>query len=149
MKRLAKADQLYLIILYAIWELLSYYEKLFKLEVPSDATKLPVTITSDENDITHLLVEVPSSRTPDPYYTGECMKLILNEYMNIILLPEHPELKPFQGGDSRFDLVDCLYVYQAHVLGNRNGYTYAHFDIIYVDNMQAFKFVRADNEFKI
>ena len=108
MKRLAKADQLYLIILYAIWELLSYYEKLFKLEVPSDATKLPVTIIRDENDITHLLVEVPSSRTPDPYYTGESMKLIMNEYMNIMLLPEHPELKPFQGGGSRFDLMDCL-----------------------------------------
>lgn len=145
MKRLAKADQLYLIILYAIWELLTYYAELFKMEVPSNATKLPVNIIRDENDITHLLVEIPSTRIPDPYYTGESMKLIFNEYLNVMLLPEHPELKPFQGGNSRFDLVDCLYVYKAHVLGNG----YAHLDIIYIDNMQAFQLVRSDNRFTI
>lgn len=138
--KLNKQNKLYLTLLYVIWELLSYYEKLFKLHVPSDATKIPVKLSYYEDGVTHLIVEIRSSRTPDPYYTGESMKTIFNEYLNYVLLPQHKELNPFKGGTSRYDIVDCLYVNEAVVL--TTGYTYI--DIIYVDNMQAFRQVKND-----
>lgn len=137
---LKKSSKKYLTILYVIWQLLQYYQRLFKLDVPSDATKLPVKLSIDEENITHLIIEIPSSRVPDPYYEGDSMKMIFNEYLNIVLLPEQPELPPFAGGNSRYDLLDCLYVKKAHVL--TTGYTYI--DIIYVDNMQAFRLVKSD-----
>lgn len=140
--RLTKSSKKYLTILYVIWQLLTYYTKLFKLDVPSDATKLPVKLSVDDENITHLIVEIPSTRTPDPYYTGDAMKAIFNEYLNIVLLPEQPELQPFAGGNSRYDIVDCIYVNQALVL--TTGYTYI--DIIYVDNMQAFRMVKNDRK---
>lgn len=140
--RLTKTSKEYLLLLYVIWQLLSYYAKFFKLKVPSDATKLPVKLSVDDDNITHLIVEIPSTRTPDPYYTGEAMKAIFNEYLNIVLLPEHPELQPFAGGKTRYDTVDCLYVNEAVVL--TTGYTY--FDIVYVDNMQAFRLVKSDRK---
>ena len=140
--RLTKSSKKYLTILYVIWELLSYYTKLFKLDVPSDATKLPLKLSVDDENITHLIVEIPSTRTPDPYYTGDAIKSIFNEFLNIVLLPEHPELQPFAGGKTRYDIVDCLYVNQALVL--TTGYTYI--DIIYVDNMQAYRLVKSDRK---
>ena len=140
--RLTKSSKKYLTILYVIWQLLTYYTKLFKLDVPSDATKLPVKLSVDDENITHLIVEIPSTRTPDPYYTGDAMKAIFNEYLNIVLLPEQPELQPFAGGNSRYDIVDCIYVNQALVL--TTGYTYI--DIIYVDNMQAYRLVKSDRK---
>ena len=139
---LKKQNKLYLCIVYVLWELLAYYESLFKLNVPTDATKLPVKLSVDDENVTHLIVELPSTRTPDPYYTGDAMKAIFNEYLNIVLLPEQPDLAPFSGGKSRYDLVDCLYVYQAHIL--TTGYSYI--DIIYVDNMQAFRLVKSDRK---
>lgn len=140
--KLQKNTKKYLIILYAIWELFTYYARLFKLDVPSDATKLPVKLSVDEDNVTHLIIEMLSSRTPDPYYTGDAMKVIFNEYLNIVLLPEQPELQPFVGGKTRYDIIDCLYVNQAFVL--TTGYTYI--DIIYVDNMQAFRMVNKDRK---
>lgn len=140
--KLQKNSKKYLIILFAIWELFTYYARLFKLDVPSDATKLPVKLSVDEDNVTHLIIEMPSSRTPDPYYTGDAMKVIFNEYLNIVLLPEQPELQPFVGGKTRYDIIDCLYVNQAFVL--TTGYTYI--DIIYVDNMQAFRMVKNDRK---
>ena len=138
--KLKKSSQRYLTLLYVMWSLLTYYTKLFKLDVPSDATKLPVKLFVDDDNITHLIVEIPSVGTPDPYYTGDAMKAIFNEYLNIVLLPEQPELQPFAGGNSRYDIVDCLYVSQALVL--TTGYTYI--DFIYIDNMQAFRLVKSD-----
>lgn len=138
--KLTKQTQHYLSILYVIWELLAYYARLFKLDVPSDATKIPVKLSYYEDGVTHLIVEIKSSRTPDPYYTGESMKTIFNEYLNYVLLPQHKELSPFKGGTSRYDIVDCLYIKEAVVL--TTGYTYI--DIIYVDNMQAFRQVKSD-----
>lgn len=140
--KLQKNTKKYLIILYAIWELFTYYARLFKLDVPSDATKLPVKLSVDEDNVTHLIIEMPSSRIPDPYYTGDSMKTIFNEYLNIVLLPSQKELSPFAGGNSVYDIVDCIYVYQAHVL--TTGYTYI--DVIYVDNMQAFRMVKNDRK---
>ena len=139
---LKKQNKVFLSIVYVLWELLAYYESLFKLDVPTDATKLPVKLSVDDENVTHLIVELPSTRTPDPYYTGDAMKAIFNEYLNIVLLPEHPDLAPFSGGKSRYDLVDCLYVYQAHIL--TTGYSYI--DIIYVDNMQSFRLVKSDRK---
>lgn len=138
--KLNKQNKLYLTLLYVIWELLTYYAKLFKLNVPSDATKLPVKLSYYEDGVTHMIVEIPSTRTPDPYYDGDSMKMIFNEYLNYVLLPQHKELNPFKGGTSRYDIVDCLYVNEAVVL--TTGYTYI--DIIYVDNMQAFRHVQND-----
>ena len=140
--RLQKNTKQYLIILYTIWELLAYYAKFFNMEVPVDPTRLPVKLSVDDENITHLIIEIPSTRTPDPYYTGDSMKTILNEYLNIVLLPSQKELSPFAGGNSAYDIVDCIYVYQAHVL--TTGYTYI--DIIYVDNMQAFRMVKDDRK---
>lgn len=137
--KLTKQSKHYLSILYVIWELLTYYAKLFKLNVPSDATKIPIKLSHYEDGVTHLIVEIPSSRIPDPYYDGDSMKTIFNEYLNIVLLPQQ-ELKPFAGGNSRFDIVDSLYVNEAVVL--TTGYTYI--DFIYVDNMQAFRQVKSD-----
>lgn len=138
--KLTKQNQHYLSILYVIWELLTYYARLFKLNVPSDATKLPVKLSYYEDGVTHMIVEIPSTRTPDPYYDGDSMKMIFNEYLNYVLLPQHKELNPFKGGTSRYDIIDCLYVNEAVVL--TTGYTYI--DIIYVDNMQAFRHVQND-----
>lgn len=90
--KLQKNSKKYLIILYAIWELFTYYARLFKLDVPSDATKLPVKLSVDEDNVTHLIIEMPSSRIPDPYYTGDSMKTIFNEYLNIVLLPSQKSL---------------------------------------------------------
>lgn len=140
--RLSKQDKLYLSLLYVVWELLTYYARLFKLDVPTDATKLPVKLLIDEEGITHLIINIPSPRTPDPYYDGNSMKTIFNEYLNFVLLPQHKELAPFAGGKTRFDIVDCLYVNEAVVL--TTGYTYI--DIIYVDNMQAFRLVKKDRK---
>lgn len=140
--RLTKSSKKYLMILYVMWQLLTYYAKLFKLDVPSDATKLPVKLSADDENITHLIVEVPSERTPDPYYTGDAMKVIFNEYLNIVLLPEQPELQPFAGGKTRYDIIDCLYVSQAFVL--TTGYTYI--DFIYIDNLQAFRFAKSEKK---
>lgn len=135
-------SKIYLDIIFVLWKLIGYYENLFKLETPSNATKLPVRLSMDGN-ITHLIIEVPSTRTPDPYYTGDAMKAIFNEYLNIVLLPEQNELKPFSGGKSIYDIVDCLYVYEAYVLTTG----FAHIDVIFVDNMEAFQFVKADNRY--
>lgn len=143
--RLTKTSQKYLTILYVIWELLIYYEKFFKLDVPSDATKLPVKLSTDDENITHIIVKIPSTSSPDPYYNGENMKTIFNEYVKIVLLPEQPDLTPFAGGNSRYDIVDCLYVNEVFV--RTTGYTYV--DIIYVDNMQAFNFVKSKNKYLI
>jgi hypothetical protein len=112
------------------------------MEVPTDATKLPIKLWVDSNNVTHLIVEVPSIRTPDPYYQGDSMKTIFNEYLNVVLLPKCKELKPFVGGHLLSDKVDCLYCVEAFVL--TTGYTYI--DFIFVDNMQAFRLVKEDNK---
>ena len=140
--RLTKSSKKYLMIVYVVWELLTYYATLFKMQIPTDATKLPIKLSIDDDNITHLIVEVPSSRTPDPYYDGDSMRTIFNEYLNIVLLPEQPELQPFVGGNSRYDVIDCLHVNEAFVL--TTGYTYI--DIIYIDNMQAFRMVKNDKK---
>ncbi len=143
--KLKKNQKIYLTIIYVIWKLLDYYSDFFRMEVPSDATQVPVKLSVDEDNVTHLIVEIPSTRVPDPYYQGDSMKSIFNEYLNIVLLPEQPELQPFAGGKTHFDIVDCLYVSQALVL--TTGYTYI--DFVYIDNMQAFRAVKADNKFLI
>ena len=58
MMKLTKQTQHYLSILYVIWELLAYYARLFKLDVPSDATKIPVKLSYYEDGVTHLIVEI-------------------------------------------------------------------------------------------
>lgn len=144
MGKLKKTDKLFLTIIYVLWELLFYYRDFFSLEIPDDPTRLSVKLSYYEDNITHIIVETPSTRDPDPYYKGDSMKTIFNEYLNVVLLPQYPELKPFAGGSSRYDLVDCIYVDRAYVL--TNGYSYI--DFIYVDNMQAFRHVKDDMNIK-
>ena len=50
---LKKQNKLYLSIVYVLWELLAYYESLFKLNVPTDATKLPVKLSVDDENEKH------------------------------------------------------------------------------------------------
>lgn len=145
MKKLTPQNKLYLSILYVIWELLMYYENLFGLKVPSNATRLSAGIMVDEDNVTHIIVDLPCTVPVSLYYDSSAMKTILNEYLNIVLLPSCKELEPFSGGQSYLDMMDCLYIYNANCLSNG----YCNIDIIYVDNMQAYKKVRADKNIKM
>lgn len=133
----------YLIILHAIWKLLTYYSMYFNLDVPDDPTKLNVGIVRHDDNVTHITVTVRCPRKVASYFfLREPMKPILNEYLNIVLLPQYKELPPFAAGKSYDEVVDCLYVYSANY--GENGYTYI--DLIYVDNMQAYQAVRRDQK---
>lgn len=144
MEKLTKQTKLYLLILFAIWQLLQYYKDFFGLNIPADATKLSVKLSRREDNTTHIIVKMQGNTVVNPHYNDDAMKTIFNEYLNIVLLPEFPELKPFSGGASIYDVVDCLYVNEVSVHANCNGYV----DFIYVDNMQAYRAVKRDLNIK-
>lgn len=140
---LKKQSKNFILTAFVIWQLLTYYAYLFKLDVPSDVTKLRIKLFVDDANVTHLKVKLPNVQNPDSYYTESDMKTIMNEYLNIVLLPEQAELSPFSGGSSIYDTVDRLYVNQIQRL--RSGHTYI--DVIYVDNMQAYQYVKSQNSY--
>ncbi len=144
--RLTKQSKMYLSILYVLWELLSYYADMFRMDVPQDATGLSAEISTDEDDATHILLDVPCISPPSSFRGMSVMKESFNEYLNIALLPQSSELKPFAPPDIRSyaDLTDCIYIYKVAFLDSGHYFM----DIIHVDSMPAYQKVRASQNIK-
>lgn len=152
MQKLKKQEKAYLLILYVLWNLLDYHADLYYLNVPPNATKLRTKIACGRDNVTHILLDTACTALPRPYCSPSAMKDVFNEYLNIMMLHLCKELEPFTPADpfnnpsfSYNDLIDCLYVYKVSILDNGH----CMIDLIYIDNMQAYRKVRADQNIRI
>lgn len=139
--RITKLDKNYQILKHAIWVLLDYYMALFKWDVCYVPEQLHLRIAVDGSNVTHFYVQVKKNETQN-FSMGK-IKSILNEYLNVVLLKDYPELQPFSIGKGVYDTMDCIYI--CDVADKKNCYL---IDIIYVDSPIAFRAVRDDQKIK-
>lgn len=151
MQKLKKQEKEYLLILYVLWNLLDYHADLYYLNVPPNATKLRAKIACERDNVTHILLDAVCMAPPGLHYSPSAMKEVFNEYLNIMMSYSCRELAPFSPADpfnnpsfSYNDQIDCLYVYRVAILDNGH----CMIDLIYIDNMQAYRKVRADQNIR-
>lgn len=140
-KKLKKSDIEYLHILHIIWQLVDYYSKLFQIIIGNDPTKIPVRLYKHDG-ITHLTFTFQKVQNTVRDYTVLEMKDILNEYLRYVLLPNQLMLFPYHNGNNLYDYLEPLYV---DLVYEDSGYI--NLDVIYVDNLLAYKHVRNKEDF--
>lgn len=139
-KRLSQCSPEYLAILYIIWQLVSYYGKLFQVIAGNEPAKTIARITQ-EDGITHIYFSYPKVQNSERGYTVLEMRDIYNDYLRMVLLPAQKSIVPFHGGKELYEVVESLYV---NLVYEDSGYI--NLDIIYVDNPIAYKYVREDEK---
>lgn len=137
--RLKKTDYKFLSIIYAIWNLVSYYGKLFQIDAGDEPLKTSVKL-SEKNGITVLRFTFNQVFTKEYRYPPEQMKSIYNDYLRYVILPSINELRPFIGDSGIYGIMEPLYIDKI-----TTDMGLIHLDVIYIDNHQAFNYVR-DNE---
>ena len=138
-KRLTKCSMEYMSILFLIWQVVDYYAVLFHV----DAGENPTTTISkllEKDGISYVRLSFPKTE----YVSYGCklvqkMKRVYNEYLRYCLLPDQKLLKPFSAGSSIHDIMESLYVDLVY-----EDDTYINMDIVYIDNLEAYNYVRAD-----
>lgn len=139
-KRLQKTDYQFLSIIYAIWNLVNYYGKLFQVDAGDEPMKTSVKL-SEKNGITILHFTFNQTFTKEYRYAPDKMKQIYNEYLRYAILPSIDNLKPFIGGSGIYDIMEPLYI--DRIVADMD---LIHIDVIYIDNRQAFKYVQSDEK---
>ena len=139
-KRLQKTDIEYLQILHILWQLVDYYSKLFQIMAGDEPTKLHTKLY-EHDGITHIQVIFPKVQNVERSYSVLEMKDIFNEYLRYVLLPHQQLLYPYHNGNNLYDYLEPLYV---DIVYEDSGYI--NLDVIYIDNLLAYKYVRKQEE---
>lgn len=137
MEKLKENSKLFHEILYHIWELLAYYADLFGYDVPEAAHQISAKLFQD-GTLTKIRVSVPRIRDFEPQYSVLDMRSAMNEYLTLIL--QNSDLPPFAAGSNYNEITEALYI--TIVVTDNHYYD---FDILYVDNMDAYRVVK-DNK---
>ena len=140
--RLEKTNFKYLTILHIIWQLVSYYGKLFQTIAGNDPATTPAKIR-EENGITYITFSFPKVLNSQRNYTVLEMREIYNEYLRLILCPQQNILLPFQRGSEIHNIMEPLYVDMVY-----EDETTIYLDVIYIDNPIAYDYVRNDEKIK-
>lgn len=137
-KRLTKCSMEYLTILFIVWQLVDYYSVLFQVDAGSNPAET-ITRLLEKDGITYLRLSFPKVER-EPYGRRVFkMKRIYNEYLRYALLPEQDILKPFSAGSDYADIIEPLYVDMVY-----EDDTHINLNVIYIDNMEAYTYVRND-----
>lgn len=140
-KRLSKYRLEYHMIIYIIWRLVDYYATLFSVDTSNPATQT-INKLYTVGDISYVRCSFPKAENKDYGTLVLRMKHVYNEYLRYALLPEQQILKPFFANKNDiYSMLEALYV---DVVYEDNSYI--NLDVIYVDNMKAYKHVRRDEK---
>lgn len=137
MEKLTQSSKKFHDILYYIWQLVTYYADYFGYDAPESAHQLQAKLFRD-GTLTKIRVSVPRIKEIETLYNVEQMRLIMNEYLGLLL--QHSDLLPFAAGSSYHETIEPLYI---SILVT-NGY-YFDFDFLWVDNMDAYRTVKENN----
>lgn len=130
---LTKKDLIYFHILHTIWKLVDYYSGLFGIDAGECATEIPCDIcTKDGMTFLRFSFQPLTSST----YSVAQMAEIMQEYLQVCLLPQQDFLKPYQGGTGQYDIVESLYV--DSIQYTAEGYQ---LNVIYIDNTVTYQYV--------
>jgi len=122
-------------LLYIIWVLLDYYASYFGFDAEEAAHKLKCRLIPD-GTLTKIRVSVPMIKALNPYYTTEDIRIIMSEYLELMLPEYKNEVPPFVAGTHYIQQIGALQILDVTC---QNGYY--HFTFLYVDNMDAYRLV--------
>lgn len=119
MKKLSEKDFTFMQIVYAIWQLLSYYESYF-------CYTAPVTPMETEIELLYragtpfIQVTVPRVHCTKIPPDATQMREVLQQYLDYVILPE-TDIKPYAGGTTIYDIIeplriDCITVMPEEIL---------------------------------
>ena len=131
-----KNSKTFLNILFYIYVTVTYYSNLMNIIVPNDIQKVPVSIL-DDAEKTMLRFSFQKNKNGSRIHTVLQIADILNDYLQIVLLPNQTDLQPFQCGTSIHDAIEPLYVDMVF----EDEY-YINIDVIFVDNPLAFQYIK-------
>ena len=140
-KKLQKTDIEYLQILHILWQLVDYYSKLFQIIAGNNPAKISDKLY-EADGISHIQVNFPKVQNVERTYTVLEMKDIFNEYLRYVLLPHQQLLYPYHNGNNLYDYLEPLYVDMVY---EDSGYI--NLDVVYVDNLLAYKHVKSKEDF--
>lgn len=139
-KRLSTYSLEYHMIIFYIWTLTDYYSTLFSIDTSNPATQT-INKLYTVGDISYIRCSFPKAEIKDYGTLVLRMKHVFNEYLQFAILPDSI-LKPFcADADDKYGMLEALYV---DVVFEDNSYI--NLDVIYVDNMKAYKHVRRDEK---
>ena len=122
-------------LMYLVWIITGYYEKLFGYIVPEKASDMDVEI-KDEDGITKLYFKFPRTSPNQPYhFPVDRMTDLFNHHLYYDLLPRFGFPK-YRAGNSQFDIIESFIVNRISVDDDSLTVT-----IVYVDNPIAYDFV--------
>lgn len=122
-------------LMYLVWIITGYYEKLFGYIVPEKASDMDVEI-KDEDGITKLYFKFPRTAPCQPYhFPVDRMTDLFNHHLYYDLLPQFGFPK-YKAGDSIHETIESFIV--NNIIVDDNSLTVV---IAYVDNPIAYDFV--------
>ena len=129
--------EVYESIIEAIEYLLFYYSNLFGFAVEKADIKIEYR-NQGKHGMTYFIATIPKTNNPCAY-TAQEMKLIMQEYMEICILPAG-HIPPYSAGE---ELLESMYI--DSIKENYNSYI---IEIIYIDNATAFRYVKNVKKFE-
>ena len=139
MRRLEEGDKLFHDILYTIWLVLVYYQKLFGYDAGESARCLSCQLVYGKS-LDRMRVKVPKILDfKNPYCANE-MKEIFNEYLAMVL-PALKTVPPYPAGNGK--AVESLYVTQV----SADSICYE-IDFLFINNSDAYNAVYKNNSNK-
>ena len=122
-------------LMYLVWIITGYYEKLFGYIVPEKASDMDVEI-KDSDGITKLYFKFPRTSPRQPYHSPvDRMTDLFNHHLYYDLLPRFGFPK-YRAGNSQFDIIESFIVNRISVDDDSLTVT-----IVYVDNPIGYDFV--------
>ncbi len=137
---LRKSDFIYIYILWLIWFTADYYKDLFQLKPTDNPSKVHDQLMKYDDYRVIRLYFPKKNKEPCKKNMHE-IKDITNAYLQHVLLPHQKILKPFSVGDSYYDITESLYVLEVFEDSSEMA-----FDVLYIDNDQAYKIKRYDEQ---
>lgn len=135
-----KSDFIYMYILWLTWFTADYYKDLFQLN-PGDNPSKSHDQLMKYDDYRVIRVYFPKNSDELRKMSMHDIKDITNDYFQHVLLPRQKILKPFSVGDSYYDITESLYVLDVFEDSSEMA-----FDVLYIDNDQAYKIKRYDEQ---
>ena len=135
-----KSDFIYMYILWLIWFTADYYKDLFQIKPGDNPSKVHDRLMKYD-DYRVIRVYFPKKSNESCKKSMHELKDIANDYLHHVLLPQQKILKPFAGEDSCYGVNESLYVLEVFEDSSELA-----FDVLYIDNDQAYKTKRYDEQ---
>lgn len=141
MEKITKHSLAFLLILYAVWKAVDYYQWLLAIDAGSNPTKLPAVHIERDGMTFFRFRFLPDNPPPRRKFDLEYIKDLMQDYLNCCVLPDLKELRPYVGGPEPEDVIEPIYI--DHV-EHRDGKYWI--EVLYVDNRIAFEYVKRHKE---